>query len=213
MNNSTSNARLTKQELTIAKQILAQRNEKTRTSGFEQKLCDPEFRDYYHPRTPTGKQIYMSYTGEELLDILITYMEHPGHSPDWEKVHHVYKLYLNWRFGNLPQAKEKARARQKALMQQAKWPPDWPERVNPEPLYQWMAEKGKELTEEHRNNIEGLCKTARETGMPPDLSSPECQLLGKICNYKKALEMMNIPALRKTELRFMARYWKENREK
>ena len=213
MNNSTSNARLTKQELTIAKQILAQRNEKTRTSGFEQKLCDPEFRDYYHPRTPTGKQIYMSYTGEELLDILITYMQHHGHAPEWEKIHHVYKLYLSYRFGDLAKAKAKARTRQKALEQQTKWPPDWPERVSSEPFYNWLEERGKVYTEEDKNVVESICARAKDSGIPPDLSSDACKYLEKFGDIKKGLAMMNIPPLRKTELRFMSRYWKENREK
>ena len=211
--NSNMNTRLTTKELDSAKQNLAWRNEMTRLNGFEKKECAPEIISYYHPKSETGKHIFQSYTDNELLDILISYMQHRGHTPEWDKVHYIYKLYLSQRFDNLAQAKAKARTRQKILMQQAKWPPDWPERVNPEPLYQWMAENGKELTEEQRNNVEGLCMAARETGMPPDLSSPECQLLGKICDYKKALEMLGIPALRKTELRFMSRYWQENREK
>ena len=210
MNSNTSTPRLTRKELDNAKQILAQRNEMTRVNGFEKKECAPEIISYYHPKSETGKQIFRSYNDNELLDILISYMQHHGHKPDWEKIHSVYKLYLSRRFGNLAEAKLKARARQKKLVQEAKWPPDWPERVSPEPLYQWMAANGIELTEEHRDNMEGLCKAARESGMPPELSSPECQLLGKICNYKKALEMLGIPALNKSELRFMARYWQEN---
>ena len=117
MNNNTATIRMTKQDLTKAKYVLAQRNEKTRLNGFEAQWCDPAFRDYYHPGSPTGRQIYASYSGNELLDFLITYMEHHGHSPDWEKIHHVYKLYLSWRFGDLAKAKAKARSRQKAMTQ------------------------------------------------------------------------------------------------
>lgn len=210
MNSNIPDTRLTKRELDNAKQVLARRSELTRRDGFERNECDPEFLRYYHPRTETGIQIYTSYSAEELLDILITYMENQGHSPDWDKVHYVYKLYLTWRFGNLPQAKEKARTRMKQLKLQAKWPVDWPVRVSPEPFYEWMSGKNMELTEEHRKNIEKICKAARETGVPPDLSSSEIQMLGKICSYKKALEMMNVPALRKTEQRFMTRFWKAN---
>lgn len=139
-------------------------------------------------------------------------MEHHGHSPDWEKIHHVYKLYLTRRFGDLAQAKAKARSWQKALTQQAKCPPDWPERVEPEPFYIWIQEQNKTITEEDKALIEGLCDAARKTGTPPELSSPEVQSLGKFCDFKKALEMMNIPALRKAELRFMTRYWEQNRK-
>ena len=211
MYKSTSNLHLTKRELADAKQMLAQRNERTRVDGFEEKLCETAFGNYYHPRTSTGRQIYTSYTSEELLDILITYMEHHGHTPDWGKIHHMYKVYLIWRFGNLSQAKDKARARMKAVEQQLKWQSDWVEHIDPQPLYAWLAVKGIALTEEHRNNIEKICSEARERKTPPSLSSPECRLLGKICYYKKALEMMNIPALRKTELRMMEKYWNANK--
>lgn len=213
MNGNIPNTRLKKRELDNAKQVLAKRSELTRQNGFEKSECDSELLSYYHPRTSTGMQIYTSYTAEELLDILITYMERHGHSPDWDQVHYVYKLYLTWRFNELSQAKEKARTRLKQLKLQAKWPADWPERVSPEPLYRWVEEKGRELTAEHRDNIEKICSTARETGVPPDLSSAEVQLLSKIYSYKKALELMNIPALNKLEQRFMTRYWRANRTK
>ena len=213
MNNNTATIRMTKQDLAKAKYVLAQRNEKTRLNGFEAQWCDPAFRDYYHPGSPTGRQIYASYSGNELLDFLITYMEHHGHSPDWEKIHHVYKLYFSYHFGDLAQAKAKARSRQKALAQQAKWPPDWPERVSSVPFYKWLDENGKSYTEEDKEIIETLCTDARESGLPPDLSAETCKYLGKFGNIKKALEMMNIPPLKKTELRFMARYWNENRTK
>ena len=213
MNNNTATIRMTKQDLTKAKYVLAQRNEKTRLNGFEAQWCDPAFRDYYHPGSPTGRQIYASYSGNELLDFLITYMEHHGHSPDWEKIHHVYKLYLSWRFGDLAKAKAKARSRQKAMTQQAKWPPDWPERVSSELFYRWLDECDKSYTEEDKELIQTLCADARQSGLPPDLSTEKCRHLGKFCDIKKALEMMNIPPLRKAELRFMSRYWNENRSK
>ncbi len=153
----------------------------------------------------------MSYSSDDLLDILITVMAHHGHSPDWEKIHHVYKLYLSYRFGDLAQAKAKARARRKQLTQQAKWPPDWPERVSSEPFYRWLDECGKTYTAEDKAIIETLCADARKSGLPPDLSTEPCKHLGKFCDIKRALEIMNIPPLKKTELRFMAKYWKENR--
>ena len=213
MNNNTATIRLTKQDLAKAKFILTQRNEKTRLNGFEAELCDPAFRSYYHPGSPTGRQILASYTNDELLDFLITYMQHQGHSPNWEKIHHVYKLYLTCRFGDLAQAKAKARSRQKALTQQSKWPPDWPVRVSSEPFYRWLDECGKTCTDEDKEIIETLCADARQSGLPPDLSTEKCKQLGKFCDIKKALEMMNIPPLNKAELRFMARYWNENRTK
>ena len=201
---------MTEEEIVRAKRILAQRNERTRQSGLEADRCDPAFRSYYHPGSVRGKQIYRSYTSEELLDILSAYMEHHGHSPDWERIHHVYKLYLKERFQDLAQAKAKARVRQKALTQQAKWPPDWPERVSSSPLYEWLEEHGKAVNEEDKAVIETICVQARD-GLPPDLSSPACLRLNKLCHIKKALEMMNIPALRKNELRYMTRYWEQGK--
>lgn len=203
--------RMTREEISRAKKVLAQRNAQTMETGFETKWCDPEFRNYYHPASATGKQIYRSYSSDELLDILITFMEHHGHTPDWEKVHHVYKLYLSYRFGDLAQAKAKARARKKAMVQQAKWPPDWPDRVSPEPFYKWPEERGKAYTEEDKAVVEGICVQAKESGLPPELSSEPCKYIGKFGDIKKGLEMMNIPPLNKVDLRFMARYWKENR--
>jgi len=206
-------AHLTRREISEAKRALAKRNERTMANGFEAELCDPNFRSYYHPKSETGRQIFRSYTGDELLDILIANMKDKGHSPDWEKLHHVYKLYLSYRFGDLAQAKAKARTRQKQQTQQTKWPPDWPERVSSEPFYNWLEERGRAYTEEDKAVVEGICTQARESGMPPELSSEPCIYLGKFGDIKKGLALMNIPPLNKAELRFMARYWKENREK
>lgn len=204
---------MTREEISEAKRALAQRNEKTRENGFESKWCATMLKNVYHPSSPTGKQIYISYSGDELLDILITYMQHHGHKPDWERVHYIYKLYLSRRFGNLAQARAKARARQKQQVLQAKWPPDWLERVSSEPYYRWLEERGKTYTEEDVSVVEGICAQARESGMPPELSSEPCMYLGKFGDVKKGLALMNIPPLNKTELRFMARYWKENRNR
>lgn len=192
-----------------ARKALEERSEKTRLSGFEAINCATHVRNFYHPGSPSGKQIYMSYSGDELLDIIIGSIQKPRRVPDWDKVHYIYKLYLAQRFGNLAQAKAKARNRMRQIELWTKWPPDWPKRVSPEPLYAWMRERNRDLPAEHRDNIEKICRVAKETGVPPELSSPECLLLGKISNYKKALEMMNIPPLNKGEMRFMERYWKE----
>ena len=86
--------RMTGREIAEAKKALAQRNELTRANGFEANECDPIIKNYYHPASDTGQQIYMSYTGDELLDILITYMQDHGHNPNWDRVHYIYKRYL-----------------------------------------------------------------------------------------------------------------------
>ncbi|MCI7472600.1 MAG: hypothetical protein MSB10_02845 [Clostridiales bacterium] len=202
---------MTKDDLSRARQELERRNAVSRVNGFETEWCEAWVWQYYHPDGVRGRQIYRSYSDEELLDILIPVMDQPGHKPQFDRVHHIYKLYLTRRFQDLRRAKDKARARRKALEQQAKWPPDWPEAVSSEPVYRRIGEQGKEITEQDRAAIESLCEQVRQTRLPPELSDPVCQPLKKYCGIKKALEMMNIPALNKTERRFMLRYWQKKR--
>lgn len=202
---------MTKSELSRARQELERRCALTRENGFESEWCEPWIWQYYRPDHVKGQRIYQSYTDDELLDFMIAVMDSPGNTPQLERLHKICKLYLNRRFQNLSQAKAKARARKKALAQQKRWSPDWPKHVNAEPLYCWIREQGKELTEADRTVIEGICENARRTGLPPEMESSECRYLKKFCGFKKALELMNIPPLSKRELRSMIPYWKENR--
>lgn len=202
---------MTRAELERARQELERRSALSRENGFEAEWCEPQVWQYYHPDGARGRQIYLSYSDDELLDTLIAVMDRPGGKPQLERLHHIFRLYLNRRFQDLSQAKAKARTRKNALAQQEKWPPDWPERVTPEPLYRRITEQGKEISEKDRSIIEGICEKARETALPPDMNSPECLYLKKFCGFKKALELMNIPPLSKSDLRFMVPYWRKNR--
>ena len=184
MNMSCKEQNMTREELERARQELERRCAITRENGFEAEWCEAWVWQYYHPDGARGRQIYLSYSDDELLDGLIA---------------------------DLSQAKAKARARKKALEQQEKWPPDWPERVTPEPLYHWIEEQGKEASQQERSIIAEICETARQTALPPDMDSPECLYLKRFCSIKRALELMNIPPLNKRDLRFMVPYWRKNR--
>lgn len=211
MNMSCKKENMTWEELKRARQELERRYALSRENGFEAEWCESWVWQYYHPDGTTGRQIYLSYSDDELLDILIAVMDRPGNRPQLNRLHHVFRLYLNRRFQNLSQAKAKARTRKKSLEEQGKWPPDWPQRVTPEPLYRWIAEQGKEVSQQELSIIEEICKTACQTGLPPDMDSPECMCLKKFCGVKRALELMNIPPLSKRDLRFMIPYWRKNR--
>ncbi len=56
-----------------------------------------------------------------------------------------------------------------------------------------------------------LCETARETGLPPELTQPEKDMLDRFGSRKRLLETMGIPSLKGSELRHMTRYWEEER--
>lgn len=211
MNRNCREQNMTREELGRARQELERRCALSRENGFEAEWCEAWVWQYYHPDGARGRQIYLSYSDDELLDILIAVMDRPGGRPRLDRLHHVFRLYLNRRFQDLSQAKTKARARKKALEQQGKWPPDWPERVTPEPLYHWIEEQGKEASQQERSIIAEICETARQTALPPDMDSPECLYLKKFCSIKRALELMNIPPLNKRDLRFMVPYWRKNR--
>lgn len=210
MNMRCKESNMTREELGRARQELERRCALARENGFEAEQCEAWVWQYYHPDGVRGRQIYQSYSDEELLDILLAVMDRPGGRPQLDRLHHVFRLYLNRRFHDLSQAKAQARARKKALEQQEKWPPDWPERVAPEPLYRWIAEQGKEVSQQERSIIREICETARRTGLPPEMDSPECRCLTKFCGVKKALELMNIPPLTKRDLRFMVPYWRKS---
>lgn len=123
MNMSCKEQNMTREELERARQELERRCALTRENGFEAEWCEAWVWQYYHPDGDRGRKIYLSDSDGELLDILIAVMGRPGGRPRLDRLHPVFRLYLNRRFQDLSQAKTKARARKKALEQQEKWPP------------------------------------------------------------------------------------------
>ena len=202
---------LTSKELAGYRQWLAELDEEAHAPGGQLHEIDSELRSVFRPKGPVGKQIYRSYTDEELLDILIRTMNHHGHKPRFEEVYGIYLDYLRQRFGNLSTAKELARRRMRRLRLMEKWPADWPERVSAEGLLKSENRQTKEFSTEERALLLRLCETAGETGYPPVLTPDEIQIFNRHGGWIRVLEAMGIPALKDADARYMARYWAEQR--
>ena len=174
--------------------------------------CDEEVWEQFDPASDTGRQVYQSFSDEELLDLLIATMDRQGHKPRYDRIYTIYRRYIQTRFGGLNNAKDRARIRMKQQEEEAKWPPDWHTRVSVAPLLTKLEKKGKAPTGEELGLLESLCKEARETGMPPYISISIRDRLNKLMDYKSVLETMGIPCLSNTSLKRMIRYWKEHRQ-
>lgn len=209
---TTPRRQLTERELDGYRQWIAELEEEARAEG-SMGTCDPEVWEQFCPGSETGRQIYASFSDEELLDLLIRTMDRPGHKPRVEEIHCIYRAYLSLRFGGLHIAKERARARRKQLREREKWPWDWPERVSPQPLLEKLARRGRAANPEDRRLLEKLCKEARERGEPPKLTPDERRRLDRLGGCRTALELMGIPALTRAGARNMRLYWKEQRER
>lgn len=107
--------RLTLRELNGYRQRLSDLDEEARDPGGGLTRHDPELRQYFDPDTLIGRQVYESYTDEELLDILIRTLQQQGYNPHFELVYCGYKDYMHLRFNQLNMAKDKARARLEKL--------------------------------------------------------------------------------------------------
>lgn len=205
------NIKLSEKQLSGYRQWLAELDAEAQEPGGDLRVCDREIWEYFDPKGEIGRQVYESYTDEELLDRLIETMRHPGRSPRYEQLYCVYKAYLKLRFNGLHNAKDKARARMKRLEDQEKWPPDWHERVSVQPLVDDLTRRGRELTGDELLLLERLCQEARKTGLPPHISLSIRKRLEPICPPAQALERMGIPILSKTALKHMSRYWSAER--
>lgn len=176
-------------------------------------FCDSQVWDCFDPETAAGHRVYSSFTDEELLDRLIDTVDHHGKKPRFDRVHVIYRRYLQLRFKGLNNAKECARVRMKQLEERRRWPADWHTRVSPVPLLEKLEQKGHLVSAEDRELLEMLCSQARETAMPPYISISVRDRLKKLMDSKSALEMMGIPVLSQTGLKRMTSYWNEERQK
>lgn len=204
--------KLTDKQIEGYRQWLAELEEETLETG-DADCFDKDIWEIFTPASPVGRQIYMSYSNEELLDCLLKTMEPPGYQLHFEKLYYIYKQYIRVRFGNLERAAKVAQIHRKQLQDQERWPSDWPERVSMELFIEEMRHRGKELLLEDYRMLEGLCRTAKESGYPPVLSDPQRKRLDSLYNWKKAYEMMGIPALNKPARAHMIRYWDHERKK
>ena len=106
---------LTKKQIQGYRQWLSELDEEAREPGGNLLVCDPEVWQCFNPHKSTGYQVYMSYSDEELLDVLLKTMDRPGHNPDYSDLYCVYKQYLRCRFGSFGTAKKQAKVRMKRL--------------------------------------------------------------------------------------------------
>lgn len=171
--------------------------------------CDSEVWEYFNPVTPCGKQIYESFTDEELLDILLPTMKSPGHTPQFQKIHEIYRRYLLRRFGNLARVKEMARVRYKRRRDERRWPWNWPERVSVEPALDFCRKRGIRLSAEEQTVLIQLCQAAKYTRMPPVLSQEQLRCLQRLGSVRQLLERMGIPYLERGARKHMRLYWRE----
>lgn len=199
--------KLSQRQLREYRQWIADLEEEIREEGGDLSQEDLELWEYFDPATTTGRQIYASFTDEELLDCLIRTMHRPGHNPRYNEIHFIYKKYLRIRFNGLNTAKDRAKIRMKRLAEQEKWSWDWPEHVSLQPLLERLEQRGKEVSAEDHVMLDELCAKAKETGKPLTLSVSARKRLGKLYDCKQALELMGIPVLDKAGLRYMNKFW------
>ena len=201
-------AALSEKELKGYRRWAAQLQEESREPGGSCS-CDPEVWEFFDPAFSTGKQIYESFTDEELLDVMIATMNRPGHTPQFQEIHELYRRYLSRRFGDLARAKRAARIRYKQLRDESRWPWDWPDRVSPEPVLDRCRKRGISLSDKETALLEQLCRAARYTRMPPVLSSEEARCLQRLGGARRTVELMGIPQLERSALRHMRSYWQQ----
>lgn len=82
-----------------------------------------------------SRQVYESYTDEELLDIFLKTRTGAERKLQFGRIYCIYKIYIRKRFGSLERAKTQAIIRRKNLRNERRWPPDWPDRIDLEPFY------------------------------------------------------------------------------
>ena len=166
----------------------------------------------FSPKNSTGWQVYQSFSDDALLDILIRTMQRPGHSPHYDEVYPVYLEYIKIRFSSLNQAKKQARLRIKRLLDETRWPVDWPDRVDPEPFLKWLQQRHGITKVQSFQFVRQLCAQAKETGLPPSLSDEERRQLEKVGGVKRAFELMGIPKLNHSALHHMTQFWQEQKK-
>ena len=198
---------LLEKELNSYRQWAAELQEEAREPGGSCN-CDSEVWEYFNPAFPCGKQIYESFTDEELLDMLLPTMEYPGHTPRFQEIHEIYRRYLARRFGDLSRAKDLARIRYKRRRDEQRWPWDWPERVSAEPALNYCRQRGLCLSQEEQTLLKHICQVARSTRMPPALSQSQVRYLQRLGGVRQIFELMGIPRLERGALKYMRSYWR-----
>lgn len=204
---------LSAQELEYYRGWLAELDADAHKSGGNPAFCTGEIWDIFFPFHRAGKQIYRSFSDEELLDIVIRTMNHQGHRPDFNSIYCIYLQYLKLRFGGLDEIKALAKRRMRQLKNEKDWPADWQDRVSIEPMRERMAKSKKELSKEDAALLEKLCIQAKEHGVPLHLDEADKRILDRMGGSGNVLKTMGIPIFKGSELRHMQEYWASEREK
>ena len=209
--NTGKQMRLSERELAGYRQWLTELEEEMEELGGLSAGLDGDLEDYFDPRSPIGRQVYASFSNEELLEPLVDTMEKGDGAPRPDRLLCVYRWYLEKRFGSLHRACWCARGRSRQRQAERRWPADWPERVDPRPFFQRCHSQGLILDEEARGAVWDYCGAVRRQGQPPcenELPDQLRTLFARTgCTWRTGLELLGIPALSKAVRRHMRCYW------
>ncbi len=207
----TGNERLTPRELNGYRQWLTELEEEMEDApGLTQGL-DGDLTPYFSPAFPIGRQVYTSFSDEELLEPLVETMEGRNGPPRPERLLCVYRWYLEKRFGSIHRACWQARGRSRQKEAEALWSADWPQRVDDETFLARCADLGVVLDEGERAVLRDYCALVRAEGRLPgggDVPEQVYRLFVRAgCTWRTGLELLGIPALSKSVRRYMRRHW------
>ncbi|MBS6545996.1 MAG: hypothetical protein KH319_01280 [Butyricicoccus pullicaecorum] len=205
--------KLTKRQLEGYRQWIAELDEESRKLGGGSESCDSELYRYFAPDQVVGRQVYESFSDEELLDIMIRTMHHQGHKPRCEEIYCVHRWYLKRRFGNLQNAADAARARMNYQEDIARWPADWYERVSLEAARIYLDKRQKKADVSDWQLIDRLYHVAVQCRQPPRLTCAEMQQLDHLGGWKRIFEQMGLPTPRGARLKRLQRGWKQKTER
>lgn len=206
---------LTKKQINGYRQWLSELDEEAHDAGKDIHMKpDPDIWELFDPGKTNGKQIYLSYTDRELLGIVVKTMDCCGHKPRWDEVHYIYLAYIRERFGNLNHATWKARGLRKQMEEEARWPPDWPQKVSIKDFERYCEKRKCALNDEEREVLLRFCNAVKKNRRPPlqdQIPRPVAAILRRRrIQWKQAMNLMEIPALNKLALKHLMQYWTEN---
>lgn len=189
---------LTPGEIQGYRQWLAELDEEAHTEGGSCNICDAEVWEYFDTKSDTGRQVYDSFTDEELLEVILASSQ-DGSRPKLHEIYCVYRKYIKLRFGGWINARENAREYRLFKQIISKWPTGWYMKVSPQPLVTKLRESGVEPDRVTVELFESLCREARKTGCPPYISTSVRKRINRVYNCSAALELMGIPSLLRAE--------------
>ena len=206
---------LSPKELEGYRQWLAELSAEAGAPGGDLGHIDEALFPCFAPKRPVGRQVYRSFSDEELLEPVLRTMDHPGHKPRLDQVYCVYCWYLKERFGTVRDVCWKARARWKQRRDEVNWPADWPERVAPQELIAYCGGRNYAPTQAELQTLEEFCARIRRRRCPlPEDQAPAefRQLLARAgCTWDRGMRLLGVPVLRKEALRHMKKYWAAQR--